>query len=60
MAWCRLFAAVVLAAACVSARADYDTGVAAYAAGDYAAAIAEWRHSAEAGDAASQYGMGLI
>jgi len=40
--------------------ADYDTGVAAYAAGDYAAALSEWRPLAEAGDAASQYGMGLI
>lgn len=56
---CRTLA-VVAALAAAEARADYDTGVAAYAAGDYAAAVAEWRPSAEDGDAASQYGMGLI
>lgn len=42
------------------AQADYTAGVAAYTAGDYAAAIAEWQPLAEAGDGPSQYGMGLI
>ena len=51
------FAGRVLAS---TASADYDAGVAAFTAGDYAAAIAEWRPLAEQGDAASQYGMGLI
>jgi len=53
-------AAVLTAALSMGAHADYDAGVAAFTAGDYAAAIAEWQTSARQGDAASQYGMGLI
>lgn len=57
----RLAAATCLTAAVSTfAWADFDAGVAAYTAGDYAAAIAEWRPAAETGDAQSQYGMGLI
>lgn len=53
-------AAILALGVCGVARADYMTGVRAYTAGDYAAAITEWRPLAEKGDAASQYGMGLI
>jgi len=40
--------------------ADYNDGVEAFTAGDFAAAIAEWQPLAEEGDAASQFGLGLI
>lgn len=53
-------AAVAMLLLSPGARADYDAGLAAYAAGDYAAALSEWGPLAEAGDAASQYGLGLI
>jgi len=43
-----------------SADAGYDEGVEAFAVGDYAAAMAEWWPLAEAGDANSQYGLGVI
>lgn len=41
-------------------RADFATGQAAYNAGDYETAIAEWLPLAESGDAGGQYGMGLL
>lgn len=42
------------------ARADFDAGTAAYDAGDYATAIAEWQPLAEAGDTAAQLAMGIL
>jgi len=42
------------------ARADFAAGLAAYRAGDYAAALAEWGPAARAGEAAAQYGIGLM
>jgi len=42
------------------ARADFDAGLAAYRAGDYAGALAEWGPAARAGEAAAQYGIGLM
>jgi len=52
---------VLMMALCANpASADYDAGVEAYTAGDYAAALAEWQGLAEAGDPDSQFGMGLI
>ena len=57
---------VLLAAAMIGAffvtvaRADFQAGVKAYDAGDYAAAIAEWRPLAEQGNLEAQFGMGII
>lgn len=53
-------ALVALAMPGLDARADYNAGVEAYVAGDYAAAIAEWQPLALEGDPASQHGLGLI
>ena len=57
---------VLLAAAMIGvffvtvARADFQAGVKAYDAGDYAAAIAEWRPLADQGNLEAQFGMGII
>jgi uncharacterized protein len=40
--------------------ADYAAGFAAYSAGDYETALAEWQPLAEQGDANSQFGLGLL
>ena len=56
----RLWVAGFLVLAAAAAHADYDSGKKAYDAGDYAAAIREWRPLAEAGDADAQRGMGRI
>ena len=40
--------------------ADFDKGVRAYDAGDYTAALAEWRPLAEQGDAVAQDNLGLM
>lgn len=50
-------AAAMLASA-MPATADVKTGVDAWARGDYAAAIAEWRSPAAAGDADAQFNLG--
>ncbi len=41
-----------------AARADFDAGLGAYASGDYATAIKEWRPLAEQGDAEAQFSLG--
>jgi hypothetical protein len=41
------------------ARADFDTGRAAYQRGDYAAAFREWKPLAEQGDARAQFSLGM-
>ena len=56
----RLWVAGFLVLAAAAAHADYDSGKKAYDAGDYAAAMREWRPLAEAGDADAQRGMGYI
>lgn len=56
----RLWVAGFLVLAAAAAHADYDSGKKAYDAGDYAAAMREWRPLAEAGDAKAQWGMGRI
>jgi len=43
-----------------AAAADVAAGQAAYEAGDYPTAIAEWQPLAEAGNADAQFGMGLL
>ncbi len=43
-----------------TARADFEAGLQAYDAGDYAAAIAEWQPLAEQGNLEAQFGMGII
>lgn len=51
----------LLAALCVAlpARADYEAGLAAARAGDYATALREWRPLAEAGNRDAQFNLGL-
>jgi len=44
----------------VSWGAEIDKGQEAYNSGDYQTAIAEWQTPAEAGNAAGQFGMGLL
>ena len=52
----KLTLATLLIFSCVTAwAADYYKGVAAYDAGDYATALAEWKPLAEQGDADAQY-----
>ena len=58
---CRLALGIaLLAAAALPARADFGAGAAAYDKGDYAAALAEWTAMANAGDARSQLGLGVL
>lgn len=51
----------LLATLCVAlpARADYEAGLAAARAGDYATALREWRPLAEAGNRDAQFNLGL-
>lgn len=51
---------VVLATLATPATASYDSGLYAYSAGDYATARREWLPLAEAGDARSQYQLGVM
>lgn len=55
-----LSATVVLSLTGYPARADFDAGTRAFDAGDYAAAIAEWRPLAEGGDVAAMRNLGQI
>jgi hypothetical protein len=54
------FAVILLTLAAPPARADFAAGTAAYEKGDYAAALAEWTALADAGDARSQLGLGVL
>ena len=51
---------LIVTGALGSAWADWDDGVAAYAAGDYATARRQWFPQAEKGDAKAQYNLGVI
>lgn len=57
-------AAVFLAAALLlsapAARADFAAGWAAYQAGDFGPALAQWRALAEQGDPRSQFNLGVM
>jgi TPR repeat protein len=56
-----LVAAIVgLAGAAGPARADFESGVAAYDSGDYSSAIAEFRRESERGQAASEFMLGVM
>src|SRR2546427_12487419 len=48
------------AATLASAEADFQKGLAAYKAGDFAAALKEWRPLAEQGLAKAQHNLGVI
>lgn len=50
---------VVLLLAVLPARADYEAGLAAARAGDYATAVRAWRPLAEAGNRDAQFNLGL-
>jgi TPR repeat protein len=57
----RALAGLLLAlAAALPARADYEAGLAAARAGDYATALQEWRPLAEAGNRDAQFNLGLL
>ena len=56
----RIADTLVVAGALGSAWADWDDGVAAYAAGDYATARRRWFPQAELGDSKAQYNLGVI
>jgi hypothetical protein len=47
-------------AAALPARADFEAGVAAARAGDYATALREWRPLAESGDRDAQFNLALL
>ena len=55
-----LLAAALICGAAAPAWADFDDGVAAYEAGDYATALKEWRPLAEQGDAEAQFNLGKM
>ena len=54
------FMAMALAVLATPATANYQSGLYAYSAGDYETAHREWLPLAEAGDARSQYQLGLM
>ena len=57
----KLTLALLLIFSCVTAwAADIDKGLAAYEAGDFATALAEWKPLAEQGDAAAKYNLGVM
>ena len=57
----KLTLASLLIFSCTTAwAADFDKGVAAYKAGDYATALAEWKPVAEQGYAGAQYNLGVM
>ena len=57
----KLTLATLLILSCTTAwAADFDKGVAAYKAGDFATALAEWRPLAEQGYAKAQSNLGLM
>jgi len=51
---------LIVAGVLGSAWADWDDGVAAYAAGDYATAYRSWFPDAEQGDAKAQFNLGIM
>ncbi len=53
-------AVAVLIGLAAPARAGIEQGLAAYLRGDFAAAEREYRQLAENGDAAAQFGLGLL
>lgn len=55
-----LLAALVLALAALSARADFDSGLEAYTVGSFEQAAREWAPLAEKDDVAAQYHLGLL
>jgi hypothetical protein len=51
---------LVVSSGSVATAQDFDKGYAAYQAGDYATALAEWRPLAEQGDALAQFVLGVM
>lgn len=56
--WSAALAAAIMTGGATAALADVKTGVDAWAQGDYAKAVTEWRPLAQAGDADAQFNMG--
>ncbi len=56
----RAAAVAALLAPSAGSAQDFDAGVAAYSAGDYASALSEWRPLAERGDAHAQNNLGVM
>jgi TPR repeat protein len=55
-----LVVALMLGWASAAQAGDYQTGLEAYDAGDYATALREWQDLAENGDASTQYNLGVM
>ena len=55
-----LLAALQTGALSPAIAGNFDKGMTAYGAGDYATALAEWRPLAEQGDAAAQHNLGVM
>jgi uncharacterized protein len=55
-----ILAAVLSLAFTTVAAQDFQKGLAAYQAGDYATTLQEWIPAAEAGDAVAQYNLGIM
>ena len=60
LGWRGGLAVLALLLAAGSARADYQSGLTAFDAGDFRKAAAEWQAAAEQGDPRSQHGLGLL
>jgi hypothetical protein len=56
--WFFAATALLAVAGAGTAAADVPAGIAAWQAGDYARAVAEWRAPAEAGDPEAQFNLG--
>ena len=54
------YVVLLLALAALPARADFEAGIAAARAGDYAAALRAWRPLAEKGQRDAQFNLGLL
>jgi len=54
------YVVLLLALAALPARADFEAGVAAARAGDYATALREWRPLAESGNRDAQFNLALL
>ena len=55
-----IFLALLMTISSPVAAQDYEKGLAAYEAGDYATALQEWTPLAEAGDADAQFSLGFM
>ncbi|MFP6740887.1 MAG: tetratricopeptide repeat protein [Alphaproteobacteria bacterium] len=60
LGWFDVISLVAVALAPGSARADFDSGFAAFLDGEYAVAYTEWRPAAEGGHVEAQFGLAML